>query len=85
MGGSRGLVPSMVWGRRSDSLAKWMRGPVRLTLALAMATVAFAAKAEDVFPTWSDMPTWTDPIVVPLVSKGARDEVCRRAQQRSWL
>lgn len=34
---------------------------VRLAPTVAFAMVAFAAKAEDVFPKWSDPTTWTDP------------------------
>ncbi|TIP23678.1 MAG: hypothetical protein E5X67_32250 [Mesorhizobium sp.] len=50
----------MVRGRRLSSRAGWWRGLVRLVPVVAMAMAAFAAKAEDVFPKWSDPETWTD-------------------------
>ncbi|RWK27707.1 MAG: hypothetical protein EOR46_33885 [Mesorhizobium sp.] len=51
----------MVRGRRLSSRAGWWRGLVRLVPVVAMAMAAFAAKAEDVFPKWSDLTTWTEP------------------------
>lgn len=42
-------------------MAGWWRGLVRLAPVVAIAMAAFAAKAEDVFPKWSDLTTWTEP------------------------
>lgn len=53
-------MPSVVGGRRLSSRAGWWRGLVRLVPVVAMAMAAFAAKAEDASPKWSDPETWTD-------------------------
>ena len=57
-------------------MARWWRGLVRLALVAAMSIFAFAAKADDIFPTWSDT-TWTNPTVFSDVPSEMRFVVAR--------